>query len=91
VIEPEDLSGNLIVQLGLATEGLNRRWVLTDVQEQVRHPALRWMKATLDGRVEATASKSYDRAVLASSRVPLATMVAEDNIIIMDGARFIEW
>jgi predicted phage-related endonuclease len=60
-IEPEDLSGNLVVQLGLATEKLNRRWyeantgqVLTDVQQQVRHPALRWMAATLDGRVEAT-------------------------------------
>ena len=25
-VEPEDLSGNLIVQLGLATEELNRRW-----------------------------------------------------------------
>ena len=24
--EPEDLSGNLIVQLGLVTEDLNRRW-----------------------------------------------------------------
>jgi predicted phage-related endonuclease len=60
-IEPEDLSGNLIVQLGLATEDLNRRWyeantgqVLTDVQRQIRHPVLRWMVATLDGRVEAT-------------------------------------
>jgi predicted phage-related endonuclease len=60
-IEPEDLSGNLSVQLGLATEDLNRRWyeantgqVLTDVERQVRHPALRWMAATLDGRVEAT-------------------------------------
>ena len=60
-VEPEDLSGNLIVQLGLATEELNRRWyeantgqVLTDVQRQVRHPALHWMAATLDGRVEAT-------------------------------------
>src|SRR5262249_21607272 len=60
-VEPEDLSGNLIVQLGLATEGLNRRWyeantgqVLTDIQRQIRHPALRWMAATLDGRVEAT-------------------------------------
>jgi predicted phage-related endonuclease len=59
--EPEDLSGNLVVQLGLATETLNRRWyeansgeVLTDVQRQIRHPALRWMRATLDGRVEAT-------------------------------------
>jgi predicted phage-related endonuclease len=60
-VEPEDLSGNLIVQLGLATEALNRHWyesntgeVITDVQRQVRHPALRWMAATLDGRVEAT-------------------------------------
>ena len=60
-IEPEDLSGNLVVQLGVATEDLNRRWyeantgqVLTDVQQQVRHPALRWMAATLDGRVETT-------------------------------------
>jgi predicted phage-related endonuclease len=60
-VEPEDLSGNLIVQLGLATEGLNRRWyqantgqALTDIQRQIRHPALRWMAATLDGRIEAT-------------------------------------
>jgi predicted phage-related endonuclease len=60
-VKPEDLSGNLIVQLGVATEDLNRRWyqaitgqLLTDVQRQVRHPALRWMAATLDGRVEST-------------------------------------
>jgi predicted phage-related endonuclease len=59
--EPEDLSGNLIVQLGLATEDLNRRWyeantgqVLTDIQRRIRHPGLRWMAATLDGRVETT-------------------------------------
>ena len=26
-VGPEDLSGNLIVQLGLATEDLNRRWI----------------------------------------------------------------
>ena len=39
--EPEDLSGNLIVQLGAVTEDLNRRWyeantgqVITDVQKQ---------------------------------------------------------
>src|SRR6516165_3486464 len=25
-LEPEDLSGNLVVQLGVATEDLNRRW-----------------------------------------------------------------
>ena len=60
-VEPQDLSGNLIVQLGLATEELNRRWyeantgqVIADVQRQVRHPTVRWMGATLDGRVEAT-------------------------------------
>jgi predicted phage-related endonuclease len=60
-IDSEDLSRNLLVQLGLATEGLNRRWyqantgqVLTDVQRRIRHPVLRWMAATLDGRVEAT-------------------------------------
>ena len=57
--EPEDLSGNLAVQLGLATENLNRRWyqaqtgkVVTDVQMWRRHPTLRWMAATLDGRVD---------------------------------------
>src|SRR5580700_4573459 len=57
-VEPEDLSGNLIVQLGVVTEELNRRWyelntgqVITDVQKHVRHPGLRWMAATLDGRV----------------------------------------
>ena len=57
-VELEDLSRNLIVQLGVATEELNRRWyeansgqVLTDVQKHVRHAGLRWMGATLDGRV----------------------------------------
>jgi len=57
-IEPQDLSGNLVVQLGLATEELNRRWyeastgqVVTDIQRRVHHPALRWMGATLDGRI----------------------------------------
>ena len=58
-VEPADLSGNLVVQLGVATEDLNRRWyeantgqVITDIQKRVMHPALRWMGATLDGRVE---------------------------------------
>jgi predicted phage-related endonuclease len=57
-VEPEDLSVNLIVQLGVTTEGLNRAWyeantgeVVTDVQQHVQHPRLRWMAATLDGRV----------------------------------------
>ena len=60
-VEPEDLSGNLIVQLGVVTEPLNRHWferntgqVLTGVQRRVQHPVVRWMAATLDGVVEAT-------------------------------------
>ena len=54
--EPEDLSGNLIVQLGLVTEALNRHWyerntgqAVECVQHRLRHPVLRWMGATLDG------------------------------------------
>ncbi|HEV8293116.1 MAG TPA: YqaJ viral recombinase family protein [Tepidisphaeraceae bacterium] len=60
-VEPEDLSSNLIVQLGTVTEYLNRHWyerntgqVVTEVQRQVFHPVKRWMAATLDGVVEAT-------------------------------------
>jgi len=57
--EPEDLSGNLIVQLGAATESLNRSWFerntgrrVRDVQRRVKHSAIPWMAATLDGIVE---------------------------------------
>jgi predicted phage-related endonuclease len=60
-VEPEDLSGNLIVQLGAATEDLNRHWyeansgqVIIDVQRHVRHVAIPWMGATLDGRVKSS-------------------------------------
>jgi predicted phage-related endonuclease len=60
-VEPEDLSGNLLVQLGVVTEDLNRRWfelntgeVIKDVQRRVKHPVLPFMAATLDGRVETT-------------------------------------
>jgi predicted phage-related endonuclease len=60
-VEPKDLSGNLIVQLGVVTEALNRRWyevnagqVITDLQRRIQHPILRWMRATLDGRAEAS-------------------------------------
>src|SRR3954454_9441951 len=49
-IEPEDLSGNLIVQLGTVTEPLNRHWyerntgqVVKGVQRRVFHPVKRWM------------------------------------------------
>src|SRR5258707_9453368 len=60
-VDPEDLSGNLIVQLGAVTEDLNRHWfehntgqVVTAVQRRVVHPGKRWVAATLDGMVEAT-------------------------------------
>ena len=59
--EAEDLSGNLIVQLGTATEELNRCWYernsgrrVTDVQRRVKHSAIPWMAATLDGIVKET-------------------------------------
>jgi predicted phage-related endonuclease len=59
--EPEELSDNLIVQLGRATEELNRSWYqrktgrqIRDVQRHVRHSAIYWMGATLDGIVEGT-------------------------------------
>jgi predicted phage-related endonuclease len=59
--EPEDLSSNLIVQLGCATEELNRTWYerntgrrISDVQRRVKHSAIPWMAATLDGIVEGT-------------------------------------
>ena len=61
--EPEDLAGNLIVQLGCATEELNRSWYerntgrrVTDVQRRLKHSAIPWMAATLDGIVEGTAA-----------------------------------
>src|SRR3984893_6828437 len=59
--EAPDYSDNLIVQLGVATETLNRRWfekttgqAIRDVQSWIRHPVIRWMAATLDGIVEGT-------------------------------------
>jgi len=58
-VEPEDLSDNLIVQLGTVTEDLNRRWyerntghAIKDVQRRVQHPVIKWMAATLNGLVD---------------------------------------
>jgi predicted phage-related endonuclease len=58
-VEPEDLSDNLIVQLGSVTEELNRRWyerhtghVIKHVQRRMQHPVNKWMAATLDGLIE---------------------------------------
>ncbi len=59
--EAEDLTGNLVVQLGVVTEALNRHWyerntgqVVTAVQRRVQHPVIRFLAATLDGMVEGT-------------------------------------
>jgi len=59
--EAENLSDNLVVQLGRATEELNRFWFerntgrqIRDVQRYVRHSAIPWMAATLDGIVDGT-------------------------------------
>ncbi|MGH6679251.1 MAG: YqaJ viral recombinase family protein [Bradyrhizobium sp.] len=58
-VQAQDLSENLIVQLGQVTEELNRRWferctgqTIKDVQKRLRHPINKWMAATLDGVVE---------------------------------------
>ena len=59
-VEPEDLSGNLVVQLGSAPKtsigaGTRRNTgrTVSRVQQRVFHPVKRWMAATLDGMVEA--------------------------------------
>src|SRR3984957_17564445 len=56
-----DLSGVLIVQLGLVTEDLNRRWYelnsghrISDIQRHAIHRTMPWMAATLDGLVKET-------------------------------------
>ena len=57
--EPQDFSRNLIVQLGVVTEELNRRWyesntgqTVKDAQKRLHHPVHKWMAATVDGIVE---------------------------------------
>jgi hypothetical protein len=51
----------LVVQLGLVTEDLNRRWYegnsgnrVSQVQRHVVHRTIPWMAATLDGLVKET-------------------------------------
>ena len=59
--EAPDLSNVLLVQLGLVTEDLNRRWYelnsgkrVSDIQRQIKHRTIPWMAATLDGLVKET-------------------------------------
>src|ERR1700682_5546692 len=56
-----DLSGVLIVQLGLVTEDLNRRWYelntghrVSNIQCHAIHRTMPWMAATLDGLIKDT-------------------------------------
>ena len=58
-IEPEDLTDNLMVQLGTVTEELNRRWyerntgqTIKNIQRRIQHPVIKWMAATLDGLID---------------------------------------
>src|SRR3974390_821896 len=60
-VSAPDLSAVLIVQLGLVTEDLNRRWYeqnsghrIGDVQRHAIHRTIPWMAATLDGLVKET-------------------------------------
>ena len=62
-VPPLDLSGELIVQLGLVTEDLNRRWYernsghkVRDVQRHAIHLTIPWMAATLDGLIKETSA-----------------------------------
>src|SRR5690349_18841893 len=72
--EPQDLSANLLVQLGVVTEPLNRlRYerntgqTITDVQRRIRHPGNRWMGATLDGIVTGSGAVFEAKFMLPSS------------------------
>src|SRR4029077_21125389 len=54
--EPEDLSRNLVGDVGVATEALNRLWfqhntgqIVAAVQQRIEHPVIRFLAATLDG------------------------------------------
>jgi predicted phage-related endonuclease len=58
---PPDLSGVLVVQLGVVTEDLNRRWYelnsgyrVLNIQHHAVHRTMPWMAATLDGLVKET-------------------------------------
>src|SRR5262249_28163406 len=84
--EPENLSDNLIVQLGMGSDALHRPWlqrnhghVITQAQRRVQHPVIRWMAATLDGMVEQTGAVfeakfmlpwSFSEAVAAEKYMP---------------------
>jgi YqaJ-like viral recombinase domain len=92
--EPQDHSGNLIVQLGLATEPLNRSWyerttgqVIKEIQSWVRHPVIHWMAAKLDGVVEGSGAVFEAKFMLPWSkrlRQPLHDVAALVDLAALD-------
>jgi hypothetical protein len=91
-IEPEDLSANLIVQLGLATEELNRRWyelnsgrLVKDVQRHVRHPSGEWLSSEwpVCTMADTAAPRRMGAALTYARRYALFTLVGiagEDDL-----------
>ena len=70
-VEPEDLSGNLIVQLGVVTEPLNRNWFernggqpVNEVQRWIGHPTDEWIGAELMNPEEPLVAIGDDEATL---------------------------
>jgi predicted phage-related endonuclease len=75
-VAPRDLSRDLPVQLGSATEALNRRWfeqetglTVSAVQHFCHHPTVPFMAATLDGLVEQPSSGSPDQRTSAAKAI----------------------
>jgi predicted phage-related endonuclease len=73
------LSGNLVVHLGLVTEGLNRFWYertsgnrVGQCQTRKFHPSIVWMAATLDGVVQQTGAVFESKFMLPWSFSELA-------------------
>jgi predicted phage-related endonuclease len=97
-VEPEDLSGNLIVQLGVVTEALNRQWyernsgrAITEVQRHIRHPVNRWMGATLDGMIEDTGAVFEAKFMLPGSFSEEAAAPRIEAVRIVDMSASNSW
>jgi hypothetical protein len=73
--EPQDYSGNLTVQLGVATEALNRPWFERTTGQ------IRCMAATLDGVVEGTG------AVFEAKFIAMMQAADRDDDRIKEGAQ----
>jgi hypothetical protein len=90
-----DLSGVLIVQLGLVTEELNRRWYelnsghrIHDVQRHAVHKTIPWMAATLDGLVKETGAVFEAKFMLPwSGEAPLTPTICGSHSPAQWGAR----